>query len=114
MSGPKAYWVYIRASRPGGAIYIGVTNDLEKRVGEHRAGTGSQHCRRYGIGTLVWCEEFQDVREAIQRETSLKRWPRKWKTDLIYKTNPTWADLLAPPNVMTGLETVISIVKSER
>jgi putative endonuclease len=81
------------ASRPGGALYIGVTNDLARRIWKHKTGDGSLHCRRYRITDLVWYEAYTDVRVAIQRETSLKRWPRAWKTNLIRELNPTWRDL---------------------
>lgn len=93
MGQPRQYWVYMMASRPGGALYIGVTNDLIRRVWQHKNGQGSAHCRKYKIDQLVWYEEFADVREAIQRETSMKRWPRVYKTRLILKFNPTWQDL---------------------
>jgi putative endonuclease len=93
MGEPRQYWVYMMASRPGGALYIGVTNDLTRRVWQHKNGQGSAHCRKYKIDQLVWCEEFADVREAIQRETSMKRWPRVYKTRLILEFNPTWRDL---------------------
>jgi putative endonuclease len=93
MSEPKQYWVYMMASRPGGALYIGVTNDLPRRVWQHKSGEGSAHSRKYKIHQLVWMEEYADVREAIQRETSMKRWPRVYKTRLIFESNPTWRDL---------------------
>jgi putative endonuclease len=86
------YSVYFLASRPGGAIYVGVTNDLSRRVWEHRQGR-SEHTRRYGIHCLVYYEHYADVRDAIQRETNIKHWPRAWKTNLILSMNPTWRDL---------------------
>ena len=89
----KTYWVYVLASRPGGAIYVGVTNDLSRRVWEHREKRGGAHTRRYGIDKLVYYESYGDVHDAIQRETSIKRWPRAWKTNLIASMNPTWRDL---------------------
>jgi putative endonuclease len=89
----RIYWVYILASRPGGAIYVGVTNDLANRVFAHKEGRGSKHTKRYGINRLVWYEAHGEVSAAIQRETSIKRWPRAWKTRLIYAFNPTWRDL---------------------
>ena len=89
----KLYYVYILASRPGGALYVGVTNDLSRRVWEHKQGRGGEHTRRYGINLLVYYESFPNVGDAIQRETSIKRWPRAWKTNLILGMNPTWRDL---------------------
>jgi putative endonuclease len=70
-----------------------VTNDLGRRMPEHRSGQGSRFTSRYGVQRLVWYEEFFDIVDAIQREKSLKRWPRQWKIDLIEKTNPEWFEL---------------------
>ena len=87
------YWVYILASKPYGTIYIGVTNDLLGRVEAHRSGTGSKFTSRYGIRMLVYHEIFGDIEAAIQRETSLKRYLRQWKINLIERDNSHWADL---------------------
>jgi putative endonuclease len=89
----KLYYVYILASRPGGALYVGVTNNLARRIWEHKTGHGSDHARRYGIERLVYYESYPGIADAIQRETSIKRWPRVWKTNLILEMNPTWRDL---------------------
>jgi putative endonuclease len=70
-----------------------VTNDLGRRMPEHKDGTGSRFTARYGVQRLVWYEEHFDIRDAIQREKSLKRWPRQWKIELIEKTNPEWHEL---------------------
>jgi putative endonuclease len=86
-------YVYILAIKPYGTLYIGVTNDLSRRVYEHRQGTASAFTKRYGVTRLVWYEQYQTVPVAIQRETSLKRWKRDWKIDLVNKTNPEWGDL---------------------
>jgi putative endonuclease len=86
-------YVYMTASQKRGTIYIGVTNDLGRRMPEHKAGTGSRFTARYGVQRLVWYEEHFDIRDAIQREKSLKRWPRQWKIELIEKTNPDWNEL---------------------
>lgn len=85
--------VYIMASRPNGTLYIGVTSDLEKRVGEHKAGATGGFTKRYGCKTLVWFEVHEDIHAAIQRETSLKRYNRAWKLRLIEAENPAWKDL---------------------
>ena len=89
----SAAFVYILASRRNGTLYIGVTNNLALRVYEHREGRGSAFTRRYGVKFLVWYEPHDSIAEAIQRETSLKHWPRKWKLDLIERMNPDWVDL---------------------
>jgi putative endonuclease len=87
------FYVYILASRPGGALYIGVTRDLVRRVYEHKSGSADGHSKRYHIHRLVYFEVFSSAVEAIQREKNLKHWPRAWKTRLIAKANPTWRDL---------------------
>jgi len=86
-------WVYIMSNRPNGTLYIGVTNELVRRVWEHREGLGSHFVRRYGLTRLVYFEHHEDIRTAIQRETSLKRWPRAWKIRLFAGQNPAWQDL---------------------
>ena len=88
----RSYWVYILASKPRGTLYIGVTNGIIFRVDQHRAGKGSSFTRRYKVHTLVWFQEFSDIREAIQREQTLKEWPRACKVNLIEETNPNWED----------------------
>jgi putative endonuclease len=87
----RSYWTYILASRPRGTLYIGVTNG--RRVEQHRAGEASAFTRKYHVRTLVWYEEFADVRQAIQREKTLKHYVRDWKLNLIERTNPHWVDL---------------------
>jgi len=87
------YWTYILASRPRGTLYIGVTNGLPFRVRQHREGRGSKFVDRYKVHRLVWFEEFADIELAIQREKSLKRYPRAWKINLIESTNLHWIDL---------------------
>jgi putative endonuclease len=89
----RQFYVYILASRPGGAIYIGVTNNLVRRVYEHRNGLVPGFTKRYNIGQLVYFEVFSSARDAIQREKNMKHWPRVWKTRLIAQSNPSWRDL---------------------
>lgn len=84
---------YIMASRPRGAVYLGVTSDLVTRVSRHRRGEGSKFTSDYWCRRLVWYEVHADMRAAIQRETSLKRYLRQWKIELIEKANPEWRDL---------------------
>jgi len=73
------YYVYFLASRPAGAIYVGVTNDLVRRVLEHNAAAVKGHTDRYRIKRLVYFEIYDDVRNALQRENNIKHWPRAWK-----------------------------------
>lgn len=89
----RTYFVYLLASRPYGTLYIGVTNDLIRRVDQHRAGQGSMFTRKYRVHTLVWYEMFADIDQAIQREKTMKEWRRDWKTNLIERENPHWLDL---------------------
>jgi len=79
--------------RPHGAIYVGVTADLLRRVWEHREGIGSVFVKRYALHRLVWFERHDDIRTAIHRETRLKHWPRAWKVRLLAAENPEWRDL---------------------
>jgi len=87
-------FVYMLAGKRNGTLYIGVTSDLHGRIEAHRLGTGSKFVKKYGVRRLVWYEEFPLYVDAIQRETSLKRWKRAWKIALIEKINPNWDDLL--------------------
>jgi putative endonuclease len=89
----KAYFVYILASRRNGTLYIGVTNDLGRRVWEHREGIASEFTKKYGVKLLVHFEVFDVIGDAIHRETRLKKWKRRWKMELIEKANPNWNDL---------------------
>ena len=86
-------WVYIMANRPFGTLYIGVTNDIARRSCEHRTGAGAGFTKRYRLSMLVYAEWHEDIVRAIQRETSIKRWPRLWKLNLIETQNPLWEDL---------------------
>ena len=89
----RQYYVYMMASRPYGTLYVGVTKNLAARIHAHKEGRGSAFTRRYGLEKLVWYETYDLVIDAIQRETSIKRWPREWKLALIEKDNPSWDDL---------------------
>ena len=89
----RAYWVYILASRIGGTLYIGVTNDLIRRVYEHKMGVADSFTKRYRIHRLVYFEQFGDIEAAIIREKQLKKWNRAWKIQLIEEKNPNWDDL---------------------
>lgn len=87
------YYVYIMASRRNGTLYVGVTNDLVRRVYEHRNGLVPGFTKKYSVKRLVHFEQTDDFRSAIQREKNLKHWPRAWKIALIEKANPQWSDL---------------------
>ena len=91
--------VYIMASQTRGTLYIGVTSDLIRRVYEHREGLIPGFTKTYGCKRLVWYAPYEIMTEAIQREKSLKRYPRDWKLNLIERDNPDWIDLYP---VITG------------
>jgi putative endonuclease len=86
-------FVYILASKQNGTLYIGVTNDLSRRVLEHKNGLFDGFTKKYAVHHLVYFEQYENVELAIEREKRLKTWNRKWKLDLIEKENPTWKDL---------------------
>lgn len=91
----KRYFVYIMTNKPKGTLYVGVTNDIERRGGEHYAKVGSQFTKKYNLHRLVYLEETSNVEDAIAREKQLKNWHRQWKINLIESENPKWKDLLA-------------------
>ena len=85
-------YTYIMASRSR-VLYVGVTNDLARRVNEHKQGLIAGFTSRYRVTRLVYFEEFADIRDAIAREKEIKGWKRSRKTSLIERRNPTWEDL---------------------
>ena len=89
----KTYYVYVLASKRNGTLYIGVTNDLGRRVGEHREGLVPGFTKTYGVKTLVYYEAFDDIEQAIRREKRLKKYKREWKMNLIQQNNVEWRDL---------------------
>ncbi|PWB93548.1 GIY-YIG nuclease family protein [Methylosinus sporium] len=89
----RLFWVYILASQRNGTLYIGITNNLSRRVFEHKRKLTPGFTSRYGVDMLVFYESYTDVTEAIAREKSLKKWNRAWKLQLIERINPTWRDL---------------------
>ena len=89
----RSFYVYILASRIGGTLYIGVTNDLVRRVTEHRLKQAQGFTKKYEVDRLVYCEQFDDAENAIKREKRLKKWNRAWKIRLIEELNPNWDDL---------------------
>jgi putative endonuclease len=91
--GSQSFYVYILASKVGGTLYIGVTNDLIRRVAEHRLGGGEGVTEKYDVVRLVYFEQFDDPENAIRREKRLKKWNRAWKVRLIEEHYPNWDDL---------------------
>jgi len=89
----KTYYVYILASKPNGTLYIGVTNDLQRRIYEHKNNLVKGFTEKYDVHRLVWYESTNDIESAVQREKQLKKWNRIWKIRLIEETNPQWKDL---------------------
>jgi len=86
-------FVYLLTNRPNGILYVGVTNDLVRRVFEHRSGFVEGFTKRYGLKRLVYFESFENIQSAIQREHNVKHWPRAWKVRQIVADNPHWDDL---------------------
>ena len=86
-------YVYILTNRPNGILYVGVTSDLTRRVYEHRLEAVDGFTKQYGLKRLVYFEQFDDIRTAIQREHNIKHWPRAWKVRKILASNPDWNDL---------------------
>lgn len=90
---PKTPCVYLLASGRNGTLYVGVTSDLVKRVGEHKNNLVPGFTKKYAVHYLVWYEMHPTMESAIRREKAMKEWKRKWKLNLIEKTNPRWLDL---------------------
>ncbi len=89
----NTYYVYILASDKNGTLYIGVTNNLIRRIYEHKNKLADGFTKKYNIEQLVYFEQTTDIESAIIREKQLKAWNRKWKLDIIEKNNPNWDDL---------------------
>ncbi len=87
------YYIYILASKKEGTIYIGVTDNLLRRIYEHKQKLHKGFTKKYSVDKLVHFEETMDIKSAIQREKQLKHWKRAWKIELIEKNNPEWNDL---------------------
>jgi len=88
-----SYFVYMLASKRNGTLYVGVTNELLRRIGEHRAKVVPGFTKRHGVDILVWYETYGDINDAIAREKQIKGWNRAWKIQLIEKDNSGWNDL---------------------
>ncbi|GAA0649559.1 GIY-YIG nuclease family protein [Brevundimonas lenta] len=89
----QRFYVYLLASGPCGWLYVGVTNDLVRRVAEHKEGLVPGYTAERGIDRLVWYETHRYIDQAILREKRIKRWLREWKFALVEENNPRWADL---------------------
>jgi putative endonuclease len=89
----KQYYIYILSNKRNGTLYVGVTNNLVKRIYEHQNKLVDGFSKEYGLNRLVYYEVVENIEEAIVREKRLKKWNREWKIDLIQKTNPNWEDL---------------------
>jgi putative endonuclease len=94
----RTYYVHLLASRKNGTLYCGVTNDLSRRIFDHKNSNGSRFTARYKVSILVWFETYADINEAIAREKQIKHWNRAWKLTLIEANNPSWRDLYADLN----------------
>lgn len=91
---PKTGYFYIMASRPDGALYVGVTSNLLQRNHQHKSGAFSGFSSKYKTDRLVYYEVYDDITEAILREKRVKKWNRSWKVEMIEKSNPDWRDLM--------------------
>jgi putative endonuclease len=89
----KGGLVYILSNRRNGTLYVGVTGNLALRILQHRQGRGGAFTSKYGLTRLVYYEHYPDIRDAIQRESTMKHWRRAWKVRLIHGMNPNWDDL---------------------
>ena len=89
----KTYYIYLMANKKNGTLYIGVTDDLHRRVWQHKNDVHDGFTKKYGVHGLVWFEATNDIQGAIQREKQMKKRNRQWKINLIDQENPEWADL---------------------
>jgi len=94
------YYIYILASKKNGTLYVGVTNDLIKRIWEHKQKHVEGFTKEYDVNQLVYYEQTSDIKSAISREKRIKKWNRSWKIELIESTNPRWHDLY--PTLING------------
>jgi putative endonuclease len=100
----KQYYVYLLASCKNGVLYIGVTNDLIRRISEHKSKIIESFTKKRKIQILVSYEKYDDINRAIAREKQLKKWKRQWKIKLIEKTNPLWKDLYCDLSLNDSLQ----------
>jgi putative endonuclease len=88
-----SYWVYILSSKKDGVLYVGMTNNIARRVYEHKNYLVDGFTQKYKASTLIYVEKYSCVRTALKREHSIKGWKRSWKIELIESSNPEWKDL---------------------
>ena len=88
-----SYYVYILASKRNGTLYVGVTNNLKRRVYEHKNNLIKGFTEKYNVHTLVWFEAYGDIHFALEKEKQIKNWKRQWKINMINEHNQTWRDL---------------------
>lgn len=89
----KEYFVYILASGENGTLYVGVTNNMLRRLKEHKEGISESFTKKYSVNQLVYFESYEEIELALRREKQLKKWNRAWKIQLIVEFNPSWEDL---------------------
>ena len=89
----KHSYVYILTNRPNGVLYIGVTKNIQRRIGEHKSHAIKCFSSKYNADKLVYYEAFDNLIDAIRAEKNMKKWKRQWKIELIEKVNPEWKDL---------------------
>jgi len=89
----KEFYIYMMASQKNGTIYKGMTSNLIKRIYEHKSQAGSKFTDKYEVKNLVWYQKCANWEDAVKWEKRLRRYPRKWKVNLIDESNPDWDDL---------------------
>ena len=89
----KSFYVYILCNKRNGTLYTGMTSDLLKRIYEHKNNLTDGFTKQFNLHSLVWYEMHKTFESAMTREKQIKKWNRKWKLDLIEKSNPDWKDL---------------------
>ena len=98
----STYYVYILTNAKHTALYVGVTNDLPRRIAEHKAGNFGGFTKKYNVHKLVYIETYPEINAAIAREKQLKNWRREKKIALIQSMNPAWDDLSADPSTRSA------------
>ena len=98
-----SFYTYILASAPYGTIYVGMTDNLSRRIYEHREKVRRGFTSKYGVTRLVWFESYELRENAFRRERPIKEWKRRWKIELIEADNPTWRDLYDDLNTLLAI-----------
>jgi putative endonuclease len=89
----EKYWVYIICNKPHGTLYVGVTNNISRRLYEHKEKLFEGFSKKYGLNKLVYAQKFENINQAIEFEKRLKKWKRIWKINLIEENNQNWQEL---------------------